>query len=563
MLSLPCLQLVLEIMLQVIFIYFYSTTYFYCSICLFLTLNSSTLPTFIFSAVKDNDFPRPYFTAYKIFLLVWIIIGLGYLVMVMGFISQAYKSKRLHELEHMLAQNIKRTPQKIREEIRNLLHDVLLTKVKRVYKEEVECSTPVHKGRSCSCPDLALYRNIDSPTMTNKRKRAFSETVNKMDTIPRNRSDTELDRIDKDLTFQHSDALVNQGNLLLRVVNALGNAIESSSSEESLEGVTGFSDREILASENYGSGWTLDNPKPYIPSKFVRPRASSEIKFPFSAGDEFTNGNPSTMTWYGPAATQRLEELRSQVNKNKSRCRTHSVPAPQPLPSRNVFTRIRNTFRKDDDKGMNIDVERQDYIRRTAGGRSSSISSGFHHQYLRQTSNGRDSGNSGTPDHFIHNRRERTSSALTDDPILEQTSIAELFRVLTAITDDEPEHHHRHHPRRKMGTASLTPPEDVSPPRSRRLPIRSNFQRRRSSAASSHTASEGRRFSLMPVTEQVVLPPPPPYSPRDTGSASSSIRVPGTNRRFSLRPVNWTTGTQSPVLRQVWKSKEKEERKEL
>lgn len=54
-----------------------------------------------------------YFTIYKIFLIFWITFGLGYLVMVIGFITQGLKSKKMKHLEHMLAQNIKETQSKI------------------------------------------------------------------------------------------------------------------------------------------------------------------------------------------------------------------------------------------------------------------------------------------------------------------------------------------------------------------------------------------------------------------------------------------------------------------
>lgn len=50
---------------------------------------------------------------YKIFLIFWITFGLGYLVMVVGFLTQGLKSKRVKMLEHLVAQNIKETQSKI------------------------------------------------------------------------------------------------------------------------------------------------------------------------------------------------------------------------------------------------------------------------------------------------------------------------------------------------------------------------------------------------------------------------------------------------------------------
>jgi hypothetical protein len=53
------------------------------------------------------------FLLYKVLLLVWIVFGLGYLVMILGFITRAMRSKRMARLERKLASNIKQTQSKI------------------------------------------------------------------------------------------------------------------------------------------------------------------------------------------------------------------------------------------------------------------------------------------------------------------------------------------------------------------------------------------------------------------------------------------------------------------
>jgi hypothetical protein len=50
---------------------------------------------------------------YKVMLLVWIVFGLGYLVMILGFITSAMRSKKVARLEHKLASNIKQTHSKL------------------------------------------------------------------------------------------------------------------------------------------------------------------------------------------------------------------------------------------------------------------------------------------------------------------------------------------------------------------------------------------------------------------------------------------------------------------
>jgi hypothetical protein len=50
---------------------------------------------------------------YKVMLLVWIVFGLGYLVMILGFITSAMRSKKVARLERKLANNIKHTQSKL------------------------------------------------------------------------------------------------------------------------------------------------------------------------------------------------------------------------------------------------------------------------------------------------------------------------------------------------------------------------------------------------------------------------------------------------------------------
>lgn len=53
------------------------------------------------------------YTLYKVMLLVWIVFGLGYLVMILGFITRAMRSKRMARLERKLATNIRQTHSKL------------------------------------------------------------------------------------------------------------------------------------------------------------------------------------------------------------------------------------------------------------------------------------------------------------------------------------------------------------------------------------------------------------------------------------------------------------------
>lgn len=483
--------------------------------------------------VTDNGLGPILFSMYKVFLLVWIIIGLGYVVMVMGFISRGLRSKQMHHLEHVLANNIKKTPQRLREEFRSLLHELLLTKVKRVYKDKFTY-TPRKIERSVSCPDLTLYRNQSSPTF--KRKRAFSESIHHhLYLNQRIQSDTELDKIDKERTFEPAKAIMKQSDLFMMVVEALGKCAEPTDTDG---GVNCFTDEEILASETIAAT-----------NKCYRKRAFSEVQFPFSK--DIDNSN---LTWYGPSATKKIIEIREKAAKSRS-CTSVSQPSP------GLMTRIRNTFKTSSKENVkNVDVERQEFPK----------------EYVETTKRGR------TSLHVENMQRQaRNRKYSAPESVLENTSVAEFFRALTEISAAPTEA--KNLPKRKLGVASLTPPAQISPPRSRRLPIRPLYQPRRSSLMPPQTpVSRNRRYSLRPAQENqamdcLALPPrpaprtmpstptlnetseefttlaPPPYTGR------SSIRAPGSNRRYSLRPVVNISSTPSPVQRQIMKTKDKDE----
>lgn len=391
---------------------------------------------------SENGFDWLTYSVYQIFLLFWVIMGIGYLAMILNYITKAMKSKHVRELEHIIEHNLKRTPQKIREELRTILNEVILHNVKRIYKDEDD-GTLTKPIRSQSCPDLTLYRNEKSPTMA--RKRAFSECPVRQDLV-RVQSETDLERIDKERTFSTADAMVQPSELLLRVVNALGSHDHGEESDDEFDkegGYHGFSDSQILASENaYGSTWTLGSSQQArsLPPGRERQRAASEGKFPFQE-----RGDPNDLTWYGPGATKKLEELRERARMARQGSRTISEQANPSLPQ-SILARLKSTFRttnKEEEKAKNVDVERQDYARKMSRGRRSTLTVD-QDRYLNQTARGR-------------------ASVFTapDDPLLEKTSIAELVRALTAITVPESLEVNEAIntvPKRKLGTAGITPP---------------------------------------------------------------------------------------------------------
>jgi hypothetical protein len=53
------------------------------------------------------------FLFYRVVVLVWIMFGLGYLLMIMGYLTSFLRSKRVARLERKLANNIKLTQAKL------------------------------------------------------------------------------------------------------------------------------------------------------------------------------------------------------------------------------------------------------------------------------------------------------------------------------------------------------------------------------------------------------------------------------------------------------------------
>jgi len=100
-------------------------------ILLFLTL-------YLNLAGQDNTKGSgPFFIIYKIFLICWISFGLGYIVMIMTFITRGMRSKKITRLEHKLAMNLKLTQSKIWNEfnkevnyLRRVFNELQLSKVK-------------------------------------------------------------------------------------------------------------------------------------------------------------------------------------------------------------------------------------------------------------------------------------------------------------------------------------------------------------------------------------------------------------------------------------------------
>ncbi|KAK5643788.1 hypothetical protein RI129_007633 [Pyrocoelia pectoralis] len=182
---------------------------------------------------------------YKCCLLIWIIIGLGYLAMVFGFITKGLQSNKMIKLEQKLRKNIKKTNKKIRKELRFLLNDFMFAQsyISPVYRER-RINVMTKRNRTLSCPDL--MRTIDNEI--NAKRRALS-VVHPLNSTPANvgKSDTDLHNIDKIKTFE-SNISKEHNQLMKKVVNALADL--NFTIEEDSATITSCDTHDSFDSEN-------------------------------------------------------------------------------------------------------------------------------------------------------------------------------------------------------------------------------------------------------------------------------------------------------------------------
>ncbi|XP_065347355.1 open rectifier potassium channel protein 1 isoform X2 [Cloeon dipterum] len=169
--------------------------------------------------------------AYRAFIVLWIMFGLGYLAMILSFITRAMRSSRLRRLEKRLAHRIKSARLWHSGEIgylRRVLNELYLLKFKPVYRGRRSlAAVPTLRGRSRSL-------NLDEEQLPPRPP-------------PRSLSESCLDLIDRDATFASSPRRVEAAELLATVAAAAA-AVEAVEEEEA-GAHHGLPDEDILADE--------------------------------------------------------------------------------------------------------------------------------------------------------------------------------------------------------------------------------------------------------------------------------------------------------------------------
>ncbi|XP_037788183.1 uncharacterized protein LOC119583662 [Penaeus monodon] len=103
-----------------------------------------------------QDLDHMWIWTYKILMVVWIVFGLGYIVMIITFIQKALKSKKIHRVEQKIARTLKRQAAKI--------HQNLHTDLKRLREVVTALSVLDHNSEE-NCSKEVLKRYESQPTI--------------------------------------------------------------------------------------------------------------------------------------------------------------------------------------------------------------------------------------------------------------------------------------------------------------------------------------------------------------------------------------------------------------
>lgn len=77
-----------------------------------------------------GNFEGDYVGFYKTFVVLWIIFGLGYLAMILNYISRMMRCKQIRRVERKLSSSIYQTQQRVGQRLDEVYH--ILSDVSRV-----------------------------------------------------------------------------------------------------------------------------------------------------------------------------------------------------------------------------------------------------------------------------------------------------------------------------------------------------------------------------------------------------------------------------------------------
>lgn len=184
---------------------------------------------------------------YKAALIIWITFGLGYLIMILGFITKGMTHKRVRVVIEKRLNTILYTKEKLSRDIdymRRVVNELYLMKVKPVYDDDYNSDSDEDFKkkalRTQSQPNINMTkfnrRHSSFPQLSEIGSNATTQqnggvhfTVGESNISPkkplklaRRCSDSDLSHIDRDKTFESAIRhQVTVDELLVSVVNAL------------------------------------------------------------------------------------------------------------------------------------------------------------------------------------------------------------------------------------------------------------------------------------------------------------------------------------------------------
>jgi len=193
---------------------------------------------------------------YKASIIIWITFGLGYLLMILGFIAKGMTSKRVRVVIERRLNTIRSTKEKLSKDIdymRRVVNELYLMKIKPVYEVEEwekngtgeeDFKAKRKRTQSTPCVSFAGQRRLStsltnlprqvSPIIRSREGRPGRKTscgslqgqstlfANSPSSLRRRCSDTDLQNIDREKTFESAMTNgVTADELLVTVVNAL------------------------------------------------------------------------------------------------------------------------------------------------------------------------------------------------------------------------------------------------------------------------------------------------------------------------------------------------------
>lgn len=279
--------------------------------------------------------------------------------------------------------------------------------------------------RSPSCPELIMYQHEGTPHKA--RHRSYSENDPQLsstistNTLNRTQSDSDIHRIDRTKTFEGSENMFGNADLLTQVVSALGSIRPydedgRSCLELGIEGGrNGFSDSQILSSERRCSGCSLPRSDGGFTGSLTNRRLSE-----FQGSRVGSVKSSKNWTW---------SESNSQPVAH-SRSVSLDIPEDEPRPQ-DIVNRIshktnlsKSGLTSEQGKRNSLTYQEmglQSYLDRSSAGRESIIS--LPRQYLSATTKGRNS---------VLSILDAPVNA-TNSSLLERTSIADLIRALEVV----------------------------------------------------------------------------------------------------------------------------------